>query len=71
MKSQFNFENKNYVSYPRNADLDDLPIKKEQRLITKKIECFTNNAVGLLEISYIEQSFDNRIYESNSQNENL
>ena len=63
------FGNIKYGSYPRNVDSDDLTIEYEQMLFTKwTIDRLTDNIVENFNVSSIKQSFDNRIYESNTQN---
>ena len=58
-----------YGSYPKNADFYDLPIEYEQRVFKKRpIYCLINNILERLKVSYIEQYFDNIIYEINTQN---
>ena len=41
-------------------------------IFTKQpIDCLNDNIVERLKVSYIERSFDSRIYESNTQNDDL
>ena len=48
---------------------NDLPIQYEQRLFTKTpIDNLTDNILETLKISSINQPFDDRIYEINTQN---
>ena len=66
------FENIKYGSYSQSSDFDDLPIEYEQRLFTKSpIDCLTYNTLEMLKVGPIEQSFDNRMYESNLRNANF
>ena len=66
---EISFENINYVSYPQNADFDDLPIECKQRFFTKRpINRLTDNSVERLKFSQIKLSLDNIIYKSNPQN---
>ena len=61
-----------YVSYPWNADFDELPNEYEKILFTRQpIDYLTDNIVERLKVSLIGQFFDNIIYESNHQNSNL
>ena len=66
------FENIKYVSYPQNADFDDLSIEYKQNLFTKRpIDCLTDNNVEILKVVLIEQSLDYRRYTSNIQKYNF
>ena len=63
------FQNIKYGSYPWNFDFNELPIEYKQRLFTKlPIDHLRDNIVERFKVSSIKQSFDNRIYESNTQN---
>ena len=61
-----------YGSYPRNTDFNDLPIEYEQFFLTKQtIDRFADNIEKFLNVRSIERQFDNRIYESNPQNDDF
>ena len=69
---QRSFENIKYISYPRNADFDDLPIEYEKRFKKKlPIDSLNDNTKEKLKVVLIECSLDNRIYESNPKNNNF
>ena len=63
------FENIKYVSYPHNADFDNLPIKYKYISFTKQpIYISIDNSVEKLRVNSIEKQLDKRIYKNNNRN---
>ena len=60
---------KSMVSYPQNADIDDLPFEYDQMFFTKwPIDYLNNIIVKGLKVSLTKQFFDNLIRVINPQN---
>ena len=66
------FENIKYDSYYQNADFYDLPNEYELSLFKNlPMDCLADNIVETLNVSSIKISFDNIMYESNPQYDEL
>ena len=66
---ELSFDDIKYGSCPQNYGLGDLPIEYELRLFPKlPIDFLTSNIIERLKVGSVEQSFYNKIYEINPQN---